>query len=186
MNIFVLSEDPREAATMMCDKHIPKMIVESGQMLCTAHRLLDGQPVRGKSKSGLTTQTYFILPEPQDTVFYKTVHKYHPCTTWTLSSESNYLWHYEHFLALGEEFKFRFNKDHLTINKLGHILKTPPVNIPKVGLTPFAQAMSHYPECMVKDNAVKAYRNYYHFAKPFAKWQKGRNPPTWWEGYKGN
>ena len=26
---------------MLCDKHVPKMIVESAQMLSTAHRLLD-------------------------------------------------------------------------------------------------------------------------------------------------
>ena len=42
MNIFVLSEEPREAAQMMCDKHCSKMIVEAGQMLSTAHRMLDG------------------------------------------------------------------------------------------------------------------------------------------------
>ena len=42
MNIFVLDKDPREAARMLCDKHVPKMIVESGQMLSTAHRMLDG------------------------------------------------------------------------------------------------------------------------------------------------
>ena len=42
MNIFVLSEEPVEAAQMMCDKHCSKMIVEAGQMLSTAHRMLDG------------------------------------------------------------------------------------------------------------------------------------------------
>ena len=37
MNIFVLDEDPA-AAQMMCDKHIPKMIVETFQMLGSALR----------------------------------------------------------------------------------------------------------------------------------------------------
>ena len=52
MNIFVLDNDPTTAATMMCDKHIPKMIIEAAQMLCTSHRLLDGTPERRRSKSG--------------------------------------------------------------------------------------------------------------------------------------
>ena len=42
MNIFVLDNDPDTAARMMCDKHVVKMIVESAQMLSTAHRVLDG------------------------------------------------------------------------------------------------------------------------------------------------
>ena len=29
MNIFVLHENPVTAAEMLCDKHVPKMIVES-------------------------------------------------------------------------------------------------------------------------------------------------------------
>ena len=44
MNIFVLDKDPVVAAQMLCDKHVSKMIVESAQMLSTAHRLLDGVP----------------------------------------------------------------------------------------------------------------------------------------------
>ena len=37
MNIFILDEDPEFAAASHCDKHVCKMILESGQMLCTAH-----------------------------------------------------------------------------------------------------------------------------------------------------
>ena len=60
-----------------------------------------------------------------------------------------------------------------------------PINIKDVGLTEFAQAMTHYPDCMVKGDAVQAYRNYYHQAKSFAKWEWGREAPTWWKGYSG-
>ena len=42
MNIFYLDKDPVVAAQMMCDKHVVKMILESAQMLSTAHRVLDG------------------------------------------------------------------------------------------------------------------------------------------------
>ena len=38
MNIFVLDDDPAIAAQMMCDKHIPKMVTETFQMLGSALR----------------------------------------------------------------------------------------------------------------------------------------------------
>ena len=52
MNIFVLDEDPTIAAQSQCDKHVVKMIVESAQMLSTAHRMLDGKLIMKPSKSG--------------------------------------------------------------------------------------------------------------------------------------
>ena len=42
MNIFYLDRDPKIAAQLACDKHVVKMILESAQMLCTAHGVLDG------------------------------------------------------------------------------------------------------------------------------------------------
>ena len=185
MNIFVLHENPVTAATMLCDKHVPKMIIESAQMLSTAHRLLDGIPERRLSKSGKTTQTYYSFGDERDNLFYLTVHKYHPCTTWTMQSDENYKWHYDHFVAMAKEFKFRRGKEHATWEKTGKLLKQIPKNIPKGPLTEFAQAMKHYPECKVEGNAVQAYRNYYHTAKPFAKWEWGREAPDWWKGYQG-
>ena len=42
MNIFYLHPDPTIAAQMMCDKHVLKMVLETAQLLSTAHRELDG------------------------------------------------------------------------------------------------------------------------------------------------
>ena len=184
MNIFVLDNDPVVAAQMLCDKHIPKMIVESAQMLSTAHRMLDGTPERRPSKSGKTMQQYYTFGDERDDMYYLAVHKYHPCTTWTMESAENYNWHYEHFAAMSFEYEFRRQKVHATFKKLGTILSKAPKNIPNVGLTEFAQAMNHYPQCKVPGNAVQAYRNYYHEAKPFAKWEWGRQAPEWWRGYQ--
>jgi len=50
MNIFILDKDPVLAAQLQCDKHVVKMIVESAQMLSTAHRMLDGKIVMRPSK----------------------------------------------------------------------------------------------------------------------------------------
>lgn len=186
MNIFVLSEDPREAAQMVCDKHCSKMIVESGQMLSTAHRMLDGYVEKRPSKSGKRMINYWVHPNSNlDSILYNAVHHYHPCTVWSMVSKDNYEWHYEHFLGLSEEFEYRYSKPHMTYQKLSGVLRSPPKCIPDVGLTEFPQAMSHYPDCKVEGDAVAAYRNYYHMAKSFAKWDKGRPAPYWWEGYKG-
>ena len=84
-------------------------------------------------------------------------------------------------------------RTNLSIAETSHILhgrnsaqclSMPPKNIPDIGLTPFAQAMSQYPDCKSED-AVQAYRNYYHAAKPFAKWDWGRPAPSWWQGFEG-
>ena len=37
MNIFYLNRDPYKAAEIQYNKHVVKMILESAQMLCTAH-----------------------------------------------------------------------------------------------------------------------------------------------------
>ena len=39
MNIFYLHKDPVKAAQVQYDKHVVKMILESAQMLCTAHHV---------------------------------------------------------------------------------------------------------------------------------------------------
>jgi hypothetical protein len=84
---------------------------------------------------------------------------------------------------MGEEYEYRRGRVHLTYQKLAHLLSEPPKNIPDIGLTEFAQAMNHYPDCKVPGDAVTAYRNYYHAAKPFAKWEWRRPAPDWWKGY---
>jgi hypothetical protein len=66
MNIFVLDKNPIKAAQQHCDKHVVKMILESAQMLSTAHRILDGKPEMRRSASGKTMQKYWVLPDARD------------------------------------------------------------------------------------------------------------------------
>ena len=191
MNIFVLHTDPKIAAQMMCDKHIPKMIVESAQMLSTAHRMLDGVETKRKSKSGKRMVPYYDLSDidyEAELTYMKAVHFNHPCTKWTMKSSANYEWHWEHLFALCKEYTYRYNtekepyKDCKVERERLWPLRSLPRNIPKGKLTPFAQAMKHFPDCMDPDPVI-AYRNYYHAAKSFAKWEKGRPAPNWWRGY---
>ena len=96
MNIFYLDRDPQIAAQMMCDKHVVKMILESAQMLSTAHRVLDGDEYA--DKNGL----------------YKKAHVNHPSSEWVRCSYQQYKWLYDHMVALMEEYTYRYGKHHAT------------------------------------------------------------------------
>ena len=84
MNIFILDNDPVIAAQMQCDKHVVKMIVESAQMLSTAHRMIDGVMEKRLSKSFRATP-YYKLDEKdnREDILYKAVHFNHPSTVGT-------------------------------------------------------------------------------------------------------
>ena len=142
MNIFYLSEDPNQAAKYMYNKHVVKMILESAQLLCTAHIISDGDIGR---------------------VPYKATHKNHPSAIWTRESTSNYKWLYNHMLALGEEYTRRYGKKHLTILKCSGVLSKAPTNVTKVDPTPMPQCMPD--QYKVPGNSVEAYWNYYEAEK---------------------
>jgi hypothetical protein len=154
MNIFVLDMEPRVAAAYHVDKHVPKMIVESAQLLSTAHHILDGE-------------------KP---AIYKISNKNHPCNIWLRESKSNYHWLWELATGLVEEYHLRYgSKTHKTEAVLD-VLREAPVNAPAVGLTPFAQAM---PDEYKSECPVTAYRGYYRGAKrDFATWKT--TVPAWW------
>jgi len=180
MNIFVLDENPWAAARMHCDRHVPKMVVESAQMLSTAHRILDGEEYLAPSKSGKRMVKHYRLSENDD-IIYKAVHAGHPCTAWTMESASNYRWHFSLFVMLAKEFEFRFGKVHRSYDLLKKALFTPPKNIPNKPQTPFAKAMKAYADLMEIEDPVKAYQEFYKADKvEFAKWEKGRPAPSWW------
>ena len=160
MNIFYVHESPYRSATMLCDKHVVKMILESAQMLSTAHRVLDGDEI-ADSKD-----------------LYKAVHKNHPCTIWTCSSSAHYEWLYEHMSCLMTEYQRRYEKTHAT-HRLHFPLCNFPHNIEHDEFSPPPQCMPD--QYKVEGNTVQSYRNYYHGEKAyFAKWNNGRQAPTWW------
>jgi hypothetical protein len=65
VNIFALHPDPAIAASMHCDQHLHKMILESAQMLST---------VAGGYG------------------FYTATHAKHPCTLWVGATKANAAW----------------------------------------------------------------------------------------------
>ena len=141
MNIFYLHKDPVVAAKVQYNKHVVKMILESAQMLCTAHHHYAEQYDYDNS----------YIP-------YKKAHYNHPSTIWTRESDEHYFWLFNHMMALGKEYTKRYGKTHLSINKCFLPLYRLPNGIPSKG---FEQP----PQCMpdeFKDKcSVKAYWNYY-------------------------
>ena len=101
----------------------------------------------------------------------------HPCSIWTRASIENYTWLHSLGLCLGYEFLNRYEHTHACTNKIRN-LDPALINLPKIGMTPFAQAMpDQYRN--IKD-AVSAYRSYYLNEKAyFAKWKTGNVPPWW-------
>ena len=140
MNIFYLDRDPVVSASYFYDKHKVKMILESAQMLCTAHIALGNNNVP-----------------------YKKAHLNHPSTIWCRTNKLQYLWLYNHMLALGKEYTNRYNKTHLTITKCKDILATPPPGIPTGTFEEPPQCMPD--ECKVEGDSIKAYWNYYELDK---------------------
>lgn len=182
MNIFVLDTDPVKAAQLQCNAHVVKMIVESAQMLSTVHRMLDGEPTRAPSKSGKNKVKAWLLGDYRNEKLYKAVHMNHPCTVWTRESKENYEWHYAHFVALCDEYTYRYGKTHKTDAELRDILREAPNHIPSKGLTLWPLAMKSNPECMFPDDPVKSYRMFYQTKQDRFKmvWTK-REVPEWFK-----
>ena len=184
MNIFVLDANPITAARMMCDKHIPKMVVESAQMMASV-----------VLRWGATVEQ---MPLTKNGTPYRGGHPNHPCTVWAGDSFGNFSWLNDHAIALCVEYTSRFGKTHACTDPISQLwsLGIKVKRSTGMAMTPFALAMpQEYRPCagaMEHDgrmvgiithararDAVQAYRAYYH-TKDFAKWEKGTPAPDWW------
>lgn len=179
MNIFYVDSDSEIAACDMVDRHVVKMILETAQLLSTAHRVLDGVEEAGKSASGRNKKVW-KLPDAIDTIMYSATHINHPSAVWVRESSANYDWLYSHLLALGCEYTHRYSRTHLTIDKLGTILKDAPKNIKQGGMTKMPSCMRD--EFKVGDDPIANYRNYYTVGKASLHRWTNRLPPQWMQG----
>lgn len=164
MNIFALDINPSLAAQYHANKHLSKMILESAQLLCTAHHVLDGANC------------------PFLDLLYKKTHTNHPSALWVRESKENYMWLFQLMLALNNEWQFRYGHtvNHKTIDKLAsgttNNLSIPPQNIPNIPQTPFAIVM---PDEYKDIDAVVSYRNYYRDGKKDLLEFGKRGEPSW-------
>ena len=184
MNIFRIEYDPDQCAISMGDKHVVKMILETAQLLSTAHRFLDGKMEivveNGRRKKRWT------LPDDRETLLYKATHINHPCASWCRQSDSNYIWLHKHLKALCKEYTYRYGKIHKAEReKLVDMLAFPPNNISKSDMTrmPCAMPVEYVisgSEGASKDaDVIKSYRNYYLHAKQHLHNWKNRETPSW-------
>lgn len=181
MNVFYLNPNPTKCAQEHCDKHVVKMIIEYAQLMCTAHRMLDGEMYLDKTKNGRSIKRW-RLQDDRETILYKASHINHPSTIWTRQSQENYKWLYELWHNLCNEYTYRYGKVHETDRKLREVLSVIPNNLNNIGITELPQAM---PDHCKMPKALNAYRMYYVTEKArFAKWTK-RDIPNWFnEGIK--
>ncbi len=176
MNIFYLHEEPAIAAAWHCDKHCVKMILETAQILSTAHHVLDGEG------EGL----------------YRPAFVNHPSTVWARSGLENYKWLHSLLDELCHQYTKRYKKAHkVESSGLLQKLQEPPKNIPDIPFYEPPQCMPdqykvHSNPKMVHSNPKMvhsfpnglsktslAYRNYYLGEKMgFARWNY-TTPPPW-------
>ena len=153
MNIFILDDTPKRCAQQHCDKHVVKMILETAQILSTAHVIIDDNQIG-----------------------YKPTHINHPCTQWCCESRDNYDWLFELFEELCLEYKYRYGREHLSWIKYKNVLGEPPENIRWIGQTDFVQAM---PDTYKNSDPIQAYRNYYVNEKSNLLQYTRRLTPEW-------
>ena len=137
MNIFYLHKDPEKAARYQYNKHVVKMLLESAQILCTVHHKYMGDDAD---------------------VPYKATHRNHPSTLWAGETANNYAWLYDHFVALSEEYKKRYGREHLSYTKCKNKVNFLPGGMLEVGLTDMPQCM---PDEYKDKCSIQAYWNYY-------------------------
>ena len=141
MNIFYIAPCPLTAASMQCDKHVGKMVLESAQMWCAAHHVLEGG-----------------APVP-----YRLAHKNHPSTVWVRSNRKHYDWLYKHFQGLSEEYTDRYSKVHMSWEKCHMLLLFAPSSIPDIEWCDPPQCM---PDECKRETSLAGYTEYYFNYKP--------------------
>ncbi len=147
MNLFILDEDPVIAASLNCDIHVNKIILEAASCMCAAHWEY-GFPNLDKAPKIF-----------QDGKYRGKTHHNNHITKWVRESRENYRWTYKHAIELCNQHTLRskYKRQHATrelIEWLGN--NEPPILLEP--MTPFRQAVAE--ECY-HDNPVVAYWVYY-------------------------
>ncbi len=165
MNIFFLHLLPEICAQMHLDKHVIKMILETAQLLSSAHHM---------------TNCSVYTPR------YKLTHQKHPSSIWTRQSIENYKWLSQLGIELCKEYTYRYGKVH----KSQVEIELLTVNIPELPVLPFSPPLEAMPDMYKSsstersiDGTIQAYRAYYFFEKHKILSWKGkcncREVPEW-------
>ena len=177
MNMFYLSTRPKECAEWSVNSHCVKMILESAQLLSTAHRVLDGVQYIDAS-SGRKIKRW-RLDDDREGILYSATHVNHPSAVWARQSNNNYNWLWCYLYEHCKEYTRRYGKVHkIEQDGLLERLKTPPNNIPVGHFFQPPSAMDA--KYIISEDARVNYRNYYKIGKAHLhKWKSPALPPAW-------
>jgi len=183
LNIFYLHNDPKICAEMHVDKHCVKMILETAQLLSTAHRVLDGIQVTGLSPTG-RKRTSYVIPDigdkkdPRQDILYSATHINHPSAVWCRQSIPNYKWLHNLLTELCFEYTYRYTKVH-KCQQIGLVdaLATVPTNLKSNLFTEPTPAMPD--QYKIPGNSIQSYHNYYNGEKQRMFSWKLRSAPKW-------
>ena len=166
MNIFYVNDDPILSADDLAYRHVVKMIVESSQMLSTAHRIL-GTVISGD-------------------ILYKKTHINHPSNVWIRESTLHYDWVWHNAKRMCELYTLKSGKKHAS-EKVLDVLITHPITLYDNGFKrPPAcvdDDLKHLAESHSVKYAYKAYLN-----RKYQEWLDRDKPlkvewvlskPTW-------
>jgi hypothetical protein len=130
------------------------MILESAQMLSTAHRVLDGDAVA--DAFGM----------------YKKTHMNHPSSLWVRDNDNHYVWLHTHMVALCQLYTLESGKVHKTETKLLRALSEPPKNIKRSDR--FSLPTPAMPEMYIGVDTTRSYQLYLN--DKFKEWQQRDKP----------
>jgi len=157
MNVFMTNLDPQIAAYEHCTVHRIKMIIETAQMLCSAHRILDGD--KWADKVGL----------------YKSTHVNHPSTKFVRSGCNGYAWTYELFVYLCE-YQYRARGvEHASARLIPHLVSIPRNAPNNLQFNPVLAAADDQAHSMWKSEGIeRAYQVYLN--NKFREWRDRDKP----------
>lgn len=176
MNIFFLDKNPEICAQNYCNRHVNKIIIELGQLLCQSRRKLKD-----------TTN-----------ISYKEIKQGKKIIEWLTNSPIHYQWTLALGFALCNEYSYRYKKEHKSRAVIQECFKSffacniPnffPVLTSNLSYEDYAgvynlcssPALAMPDEYKIKDDAIQSYRRYYALDKFYNIdfRYKGRQIPPW-------
>lgn len=175
MNIFFLDRSTEICAQQHCDKHVVKMIIEYAQLLCTAHRVIDGEVYTHVTEKNHKIKRW-RLDDEREQILHLAAHVNHPSNIWTRTSTSHYTWLYDMWRHLLKEYTYRYDKHHSN-ERLLFALAKPPHGLDYHKWMDPPRAMD---DAYKMEDTIESYRNFYINSKSrFARWTR-RDIPDWY------
>jgi hypothetical protein len=162
--IYILDEDPAEAARDLIDGLLGVAVMSAAAVLSEAHWKTDRRAAKNlcaQGRIGTQNEEYWRRP----------------MVWWASSTRENWLWLRCYALTAADELHRRFNHAPVPTD-VDEIRAMPPILLAG-GLTPFMQDL---PARYYGTDAVRAYRHFL-FSEfgDVARWT-GRGLPSWWPG----